>query len=77
MRTEAAAREGRGFFLAAFGVRVIEALIQFKAAVRRRHWIRLHGLRRSLHSSVGRHLAIYALLPETSPSADEKLIGKC
>jgi hypothetical protein len=49
---------GSRLFSFCFGVRAIEALIQFKAASRRRHLIRLHGLRRSLHSSVGRHLAI-------------------
>jgi hypothetical protein len=77
MRTEAAAREGRGFFSGCFRCARERGIDSFKAAARRRHLIRLHGLRRSLHSSVGRQLAIYALLPETSPSADEKLIGKC
>jgi hypothetical protein len=69
MRTEAAAREGRGFFFC-FGACAIEALIQFNGKS-------VEALDPpSLHSSVGRQ-GNCALLQETSPSADEKLIGKC
>ena len=71
MRTEAAAREGRGFFSCCFGARAIEALIQFNGKS-------VEALDPpSLHSSVGRHQATALCYKKPSPSADEKLIGEC
>ena len=77
MRTEAAAREGRGFFSFCFGARAIEALIQFNGkssveALDPPAWSaqELPQLGRTAPGNC-------ALLQETSPSADEKLIGKC